>query len=214
MKEKITAALKTKFAHMGFGDKAFDGVADYLSKTVTEESQIETAINGVEGLLKAFQGDIDKVRGERSTLKKKLEGLKTTQVDGNSTTPPTDGNSNPDDDSKQQVKMIAEAVALAMKPYVEKITSFEEATKAAERQATIKAKAIEYGIPDSFATRFSIPEDADLDAYMKDVKQEFTNIGFQGTPKPQTGDGVTDESKALANMIEADTKQIVEQQKQ
>lgn len=46
MKEKILVALKTKYKTFGFGDKAFDGVADYLSKTVTEESQIETAISG------------------------------------------------------------------------------------------------------------------------------------------------------------------------
>ena len=64
MKEKLLAALKTKYANLGFGAKAFDGVADYLSKTVTEENQIETAIGGVEGLPKSFQGGIDKVRGE------------------------------------------------------------------------------------------------------------------------------------------------------
>ena len=51
-------------------------MADYLSKTVTEESQIETAISGVEGLLKAFQGDIDTVRNEKSGLKKQLDELK------------------------------------------------------------------------------------------------------------------------------------------
>lgn len=51
-------------------------MADYLSKTVTEESQIETAISGVEGLLKAFQGDIDTVRNEKSGLQKQLDELK------------------------------------------------------------------------------------------------------------------------------------------
>ena len=60
MKEKLVKALKTKFANLGFSDKAFTGVADYLAATVTEEDQIETAIAGVEPLLKALQGDIDK----------------------------------------------------------------------------------------------------------------------------------------------------------
>ena len=55
MKTKILSKLKTKYSNLGFGEKAFDGVADYLSKTVTEESQIEAAIAGVEPLLKAFQ---------------------------------------------------------------------------------------------------------------------------------------------------------------
>ncbi len=59
MKEKILSALKTKYKNLGFGDKAFSGVADFLATTVTEEDQIETTIGGVENLLKAFQGDID-----------------------------------------------------------------------------------------------------------------------------------------------------------
>lgn len=58
MKEKILVALKTKYKTFAFSDKAFEGVADYLFKTVTEESQIETAIGGVERLLKSFQGEI------------------------------------------------------------------------------------------------------------------------------------------------------------
>lgn len=76
MKVKILSSLKTKYANLGFGDKAFDGVAEYLSKSVTEEAQIETAISGVEVLLKSFQGDIDKVRGEKTTLQKQYDELK------------------------------------------------------------------------------------------------------------------------------------------
>jgi hypothetical protein len=60
VKEKILTELKTKFKNLGFGEKAFDGVADYISKTVTKDEEIETAIAGVEPLLKAFQGDSDK----------------------------------------------------------------------------------------------------------------------------------------------------------
>lgn len=77
MKGKILVALKTKYKTFGFGEKAFDGVADYLSKTITEESQIETAISGVEGLLKAFQGEVDFVRNEKSGLQKQIDELKT-----------------------------------------------------------------------------------------------------------------------------------------
>ena len=47
MKEKILAALKTKYSNLGFGAKALDGVAAILEKSVTDESQIETAISGV-----------------------------------------------------------------------------------------------------------------------------------------------------------------------
>jgi len=59
MKAKILQALKTKFKDLGFGEKAFEGVADYLATTVTDEANIETAISGVEPMLKSFQGEVD-----------------------------------------------------------------------------------------------------------------------------------------------------------
>lgn len=76
MKSKILVGLKTKYKTFRFSDKAFDGVADYSSKIVTEEGQIETAISGVEVLLKVFQGDVDFVRNEKSGLQKQLDELK------------------------------------------------------------------------------------------------------------------------------------------
>ncbi|HEY1055017.1 MAG TPA: hypothetical protein VGE24_07775 [Emticicia sp.] len=45
---------------MGFKDDTFDAVATHLDGTVTEESEIDTAVEGVETLLKAFQGHTDK----------------------------------------------------------------------------------------------------------------------------------------------------------
>lgn len=76
MKEKILAALKTKYANLGFTDKAFEGVATFLVASTTEENQIETAVSGVETLLKSFQGDADsrvnKLKAENEELKKKL----------------------------------------------------------------------------------------------------------------------------------------------
>jgi hypothetical protein len=45
MKEKIILALQTRFA--GVADAILNRVAEKLSKTVTEETQIETAVSGV-----------------------------------------------------------------------------------------------------------------------------------------------------------------------
>lgn len=88
MKGKILSALKTKYPNLGLSDKAFDGVASFLEKTITSENDIDTTIGGdnVSNMLKAFQGEADKLRGEKSALQKELEKLKAT------TTPPT----NPD----------------------------------------------------------------------------------------------------------------------
>lgn len=50
MKEKILAVLKTKYSNLGFDARALDGVAASLVESVTDESQIETAVRGVEPL--------------------------------------------------------------------------------------------------------------------------------------------------------------------
>ena len=52
MKEKIQQLLRAKFS--GTPTIVIDRVADHLSQTVTEESQLETAIAGVEPLVTSF----------------------------------------------------------------------------------------------------------------------------------------------------------------
>lgn len=208
MKGKILVALKTKYKTFGFGDKAFDGVADYLSKTVTEESQIETAISGVEGLLKAFQGDIDTVRNEKSGLQKQLDELKT-KIE----------NPNPNPDPKPEDKsdiatIIANAVSAAVKPLSDKLAQFETEKSQATRQEQVMTKAKEYGIPETFAKRYAIPDDADLDTYFKDVKQELANIGFSGVNPPESAEAkIEKEAESIAGMISEGTKTIVESKK-
>ena len=75
MREKIKKALKTAYAKFGFSEKAFDGVAAYLEPSVKEDADIETAIAGVEGLLKAFQGEADKLRTDKTAAEKRLADL-------------------------------------------------------------------------------------------------------------------------------------------
>lgn len=208
MKGKILVALKTKYKTFGFGDKAFDGVADYLSKTVTEESQIETAISGVEGLLKAFQGDIDTVRNEKSGLQKQLDELKT-KIEN--------PNPNPDpkpEDKADMATIIANAVSAAVKPLSDELAQFKAEKSQATRQEQIMAKTKEYGIPETFAKRYAIPDDADLDTYFKDAKQELANIGFSGVNPPESAETkIEKENESIAGMISEGTKTIVESKK-
>jgi hypothetical protein len=208
MKGKILVALKTKYKTFGFGDKAFDGVADYLSKTVTEESQIETAISGVEGLLKAFQGDIDTVRNEKSGLQKQLDELKT-KIEN--------PNPNPDpkpEDKADMATIIANAVSAAVKPLSDELAQFKAEKSQATRQEQVMTKAKEYGIPETFAKRYAIPDDADLDTYFKDVKQELANIGFSSVNPPESAEAkIEKEAESIANMISEGTKTIVESKK-
>lgn len=205
MKEKILVALKTKYKTFGFGDKAFNGVADYLSKTVTEEGQIETAISGVEGVLKAFQGDIDTVRNEKSGLQKQFDELKT-KIEN--------PNPKPEDKKDDMAAIIANAVSVTVKPLSDELAQFKAEKSQATRQEQIMAKAKEYGIPETFAKRYAIPDDADLDTYFKDAKQELANIGFSGATPPESAEAkIEKESGSIANMISEGTKTIVESKK-
>lgn len=208
MKEKILVALKTKYKTFGFGDKAFDGVADYLSKTVAEESQIETAISGVEGLLKAFQGDIDTVRNEKSGLQKQLDELKTKIENPNP-------NPNPKpEDKADMATIIANAVSAAVKPLSDELAQFKAEKSQATRQEQIMAKAKEYGIPENYAKRCAIKDDEDLDVYFKDLKQEFANDGFKGVTPPESAETkIEKENESIAGMISEGTKEIVESKK-
>lgn len=60
MKEKILAALKTKYKNMGLSDKVLEKMAAIIAATITEEADIDNAVSGVEDLLKGFQSDSDK----------------------------------------------------------------------------------------------------------------------------------------------------------
>ena len=200
--------IRDRYKTFGFGDKAFDGVADYLSKTVTEESQIETAISGVEGLLKAFQGDIDTVRNEKSGLQKQLDELKT-KIEN--------PNPNPDpkpEDKADMATIIANAVSAAVKPLSDELAQFKAEKSQATRQEQIMAKAKEYGIPENYAKRCAIKDDEDLDTYFKDLKQEFANDGFKGVTPPESAETkIEKEAESIAGMISEGTKTIVESKK-
>lgn len=203
MKEKILVALKTKYKTFGFGDKAFDGVADYLSKTVTEESQIETAISGVEGLLKSFQGDIDTVRNAKSGLQKELDELKK-KIEN--------ADKDKDKDKDKDVPAWAQALIDSNKTLSEKLTAYEAEKAQAQRNSQISEAAKKYGIPEFMLKDRNIPENTDLDTYFKDMKQDMSNSGFKFAQAPETAEQKQDkEASEFAKMIEADTKQIVEQ---
>ena len=201
MKDKILVALKTKYKTFGFGDKAFDGVADYLSKTVTEEGQIETAIGGVEGLLKAFQGDIDTVRNEKSGLQRQLDELKK-QIE----------NPKKKENPKEDVPAWAQALIDSNKSLSDKVAGYEQECKQSERKTQISDVAKKYGIPDFMLKDRTIPDETDLDDYFKDVKQELTNAGFQFNKAPETSEQrIAKENSDIAAMISKGTEEINKQ---
>lgn len=205
MKQKILTALKNKYANLGFGQKALDGVADYLEKTVTEESQIETAIVGVESLLKVFQAEADRSRTELNALRVENEELKKKQQ-----TPPKEGEQQGEPEWFKAFKKEQEERYNALKQESDTLKS-EKAR--AERASLIAEKAKEFGIPEKIASRLSVADDANLDDYFKGVKQELSDAGFEFSERPDVGGGVKTNGESIANLINEGTKQIVEQSK-
>ena len=108
----------------------------------------------------------------------------------------------------------AQALIDSNKNLSDKLTQFEAEKAQATRSQQILAKAKEYGIPENYAKRCAIKDDEDLDAYFKDLKQEFANDGFKGVTPPESAEEkIEKESESIAKMIDEGTKTIVEQNK-
>jgi len=73
MNEKLLSALKLRYKTLGLSDKSFSGVAEFLSKTMTDESNIDEVVNGAEMLLKAVQGEADRVRLDSTNKIKEMQ---------------------------------------------------------------------------------------------------------------------------------------------
>lgn len=205
MKEKIMTALKTKYSNLGFSAKALDGIASVLEKTVTDESQIETAVSGVEPLLKVFQAESDRARTEYNALKGELEALKEKAVPS----PANGGGQDNREPEKPAFDPEAFKAELLKTVREEQSAAMQQAQQVAERNAAIVSKAKEFGIPEKFAGKLSIAQDADLDEYFKGVKQDLIDAGFEFSEPPAQGGGISDNGESIAKLIGAGTEQIV-----
>jgi hypothetical protein len=196
MKEKILAALKIRYKNLGFTDKAFEGVAEYMAATVTEEDQIETAIGGVEGLLKAFQGDIDR-RVNDAILKTKAERQPVGGEDPNR--------------GKEPSTDLEKAIAAAISPLLAKVEQLEASRYAEQMNASLHNTLKEKGIPEKYFTKIiagrTFKDKAEVESFAAEVEsgwrefeQDLTNKGFSKQERPLLGvtnqDGVTAATQA------------------
>lgn len=184
MKEKIFQNLKTKYKNLGFSDKAFNGVASLLEKTVTNEEDIETATDGVKELLTAFQGESDKLRTENKQLRdlaKKLQG----------------GEPQPEPQPESQPNSISDIIAKALKPISDEL----QRLKQKEVQETLNGSLVktlnEKKIPASFfgniieGRTLQTPEEVEelatkIETGFNEFKKDFAPEGL-GNPKPIVG---------------------------
>lgn len=206
--EQILAALQQKFS--GVDTAILSRIANKKGEGVTDESKVNSIVEGIgfQDVLNSY-GDF-RADGAASTAVKNYErkhNLKDGKAVDESTPTPTN-------EPQDIAKLIAEAVSAAVSPLSDKLTQFEAAKAKETRGEQILAKAKEYGIPDTIAKRYAIPDDADLDSYFKDAKQELANAGFNGNPSPESSDAkIEKENASIAKMINEGTKSIVEQNK-
>lgn len=213
IQELILAGLQQKFT--GVDTAVLARIASKKAEGVTDETKVNSIIEGISfsDVLNSY-GDFRANTAVTSAVSnyEKKHGLK----DGKpiETTTTTTTQQQTATEQPDMATIIANAVSAAMKPLSDKLTQFETEKAQATRQEQILAKAKEYGIPETFAKRYAIPEDADLDTYFKDAKQEFANIGFSGVTPPESAETkIEKEAESIAKMINEETKKDVEQNK-
>ena len=213
IQELILAGLQQKFT--GVDTAVLARIASKKAEGVTDETKVNSIIEGISfsDVLNSY-GDFRANTAVTSAVSnyEKKHGLK----DGKpiETTTTTTTQQQTATEQQDMATIIANAVSAAMKPLSDKLTQFETEKAQATRQEQILAKAKEYGIPETFAKRYAIPEDADLDTYFKDAKQEFANIGFSGVTPPESAETkIEKENESIASMISEGTKEIVESKK-
>ena len=94
----------------------------------------------------------------------------------------------------------------------EQAAAMLQTQQAAQRAATIASKAKEYGIPEKFATKLNIAQDADLDEYFKSARQELADAGFELSEAPAQGGGIPNSGDDIAKLINKGTEDIVKHQ--
>lgn len=206
--EQILAGLQQKFA--GVDTAILTRIATKKAEGVTDETKVNSIVEGISfsDVLNSYgdfrAGDASKTAVSNYEKKHNLKDGKPIET---TTTTKTEEN-------KDDVPAWAQALIDSNKSLSDKLTQFETEKAQATRRQQILAKAKEYGIPENYAKRCAIKDDEDLDAYFKDLKQEFANDGFKGVTPPESAEEkIEKESESIAKMIDEGTKTIVEQNK-
>lgn len=211
--EQILAGLQQKFS--GVDTATLTRIATKKAEGVTDETKINPIVEGIsfQDVMQNY-GDFRAGQAQTSAVSnyEKKHGLK----DGKPIETPKPEPPKPEPPKQQETdiaKMIADGIAAGIKPFADKLAKMEAQEAQAQRNSQISAVAKKYGIPEFMLKDRTIPENTDLDTYFKDMKQDMSNSGFQFSKAPETAEQKREKGAIeFAKMIEADTKQIVEQQ--
>ena len=186
--EQILAGLQTKFP--GADTATLTRIATKKAEGVTDETKVNSIVEGIsfQDVMQNY-GDFRAGQAQTSSIAnyEKKHGLKDGKPIENPNPEPPKQETKPDE-KPDIAKLIANGIAAGIKPFSDKLAAFEAKEAQAQRNAQISSVAKKYGIPDFMLKDRTIPENTDLDTYMKDVKQEMTNAGFQFNKSPETAE--------------------------
>ena len=201
MKAKILNALKTKYANLGLGDKAFDGVASFLEKTITKEEEIEGVITREDTatLLKSIQGETDSLRTKHAQAVKDFEDYKKLHPD---TKPDPKKDEVKDDPNEPEwaKKLREQNEAILAAQAKREIDEKDATTLASVKSALEKAGCTNAGILNLTLKGFALKENEKEEDAVKRVTEEYNaNIKAtfgEGVVPPAGGGTQTPDAKA------------------
>lgn len=211
--EQILAGLKTKF--QGVEDATLQRIASKKAEGVTDESKVNSIIEGIsfQDVLTSY-GDY-RADGAQKTAVSNYE-KKHNIKDGKPIEEPKPQDPlptpTPQSNPTEQVPAWAQSLIDSNKTLSEKLAAMDAKTKADVRNKQIDEVAKSFGIPEFAYKGKTIADDADLNQYFTDLKQEMQNSGFQFAKSPEEGNNEhKTEVSSIAEQINKGTKEIVEQ---
>lgn len=213
--EQILAALKTKF--QGVEDATLQRIASKKSEGVTDESKVNSIVEGIsfQDVLNSY-GDYRADGAQKTAISnyEKKHNIKDGKPveETKPQDPLTDPKPTPQPKPAEEVPAWAQSLIDSNKTLGEKLAAMDAKTKADIRNQQIDEVAKSFGIPEFAYKGKQIADDADLNQYFTDLKQEMQNSGFQFVKSPEEGNHEhQSEISSIAEQIEKGTKEIVEQ---
>lgn len=212
--EQILAALKTKF--QGVEDATLQRIASKKSEGVTDESKVNSIVEGIsfQDVLNSY-GDYRADGAQKTAISnyEKKHNIKDGKpVEETKPQQPQTPAPTPQPKPAEEVPAWAQSLIDSNKTLSEKLAAMDAKTKADIRYQQIDNVAKSFGIPEFAYKGKQIADDADLNQYFTDLKQEMQNSGFQFVKSPEEGNHEhQSEISSIAEQIEKGTKEIVEQ---
>jgi len=210
--EQILAGLKTKFP--GVEDATLQRISSKRAEGVTDESKVNSIVEGIgfQDVLNSY-GDY-RADGAQKTAISNYEKKHNIKDDKpiEEPKPQPIQTSTPQPKPSEEVPAWAQSLIDSNKTLSERLAAMDAKTKADARSQQIDAVAKSFGIPEFAYKGKTIADDADVNSYFTELKQEMQNSGFQFAKAPEEGDHEhKSEVSSIAEQIEKGTKDIVEQ---